>query len=158
MSDSNLYSLDDGHQQRTQAAQPTAATGNIPTTSSPVEINTLIENLHLSCTVGEGDTIEGTLTIGKGKGLVIRGTIIGDIKCEGMVVVMKGGIVEGNITASQLWIEGTVKQGANNGKLDVGTVHIGVDALVEADCTYDQISIATPNRGLKGQLSYRQAA
>lgn len=128
----------------------------IPHTQSPVQVDTLVNSLKLSFTIGAEDTVEGKITLGKGKSILVRGKVIGDINCPGMIIIMKEGIVEGNINAGQLWIEGEIRP--NDGKqsiITVGTLHIGNGALVNADCIYDQISIATPNRGVKGNLQSR---
>jgi len=128
----------------------------IPNTESPVQIETLIDSINLSFTIGTDDSVEGKISLGKGKSLLIRGKVTGDINCPGMVIIMKEGVVEGNINAGQLWIEGEIRpNNGNPSKIDAGILHIGNGALVNADCLYTQISIATPNRGVKGNLQSR---
>lgn len=127
----------------------------IPHTASPIGVNELLVDLPISFTVGEGDEVEGKITLGEGKCVVIRGVVRGDVHCKGLVILMTGGKVLGNVVAGQAWIEGEVGGGDNPSSIDAGTLHIGIGARVTADCTYDQISIATPNRGVKGRLESR---
>lgn len=128
----------------------------IPAMSSPITADALIEKLKVSMTVGAGDIIEGALRLSEGNSIVIRGTIRGEVVCKGVVLLMSGGKVEGNIVAGQAWIEGDVlPDQKGQSRIDAGILHIGNNARVEADCVYDRISIATQNRGVKGKLDSR---
>lgn len=144
--------------------QPIAGTtatrkeGNIPQMNSPISADTLVEEINLTMTIGEDDRVEGKIIAGKGKAIVIRGTVVGEIISQGLVVVMKEARIQGSIKASQVWVEGEVTASQDGlGKIDAGTLHIGCNALVKVDCVFDQISIATPNRGIKGRLDSRDS-
>jgi cytoskeletal protein CcmA (bactofilin family) len=132
----------------------------IPHTESPLEVTALLDRLNVSFTIGEGDEVAGSIKLSDSKCIVVRGTVRGDIECSGMVVLMKGGRVEGNIKAGQVWIEGDVAptQSGTQAKIDAGTLHIGTNARVIADCVFDQISISTPNRGVRGALESRSTS
>lgn len=118
----------------------------------------LVESLDISMAIGVDDVIEGKIVIGGKKSLVIRGTVIGNIECAGRVVVLPGGKVKGLIRASALWVEGDVGETGKPSTVDVGDLHLGVQSKVIGDCTYDTLSVAVPNRGIRGQLIPRSEA
>lgn len=132
----------------------------IPNMANPVSIDSLTDKLNITFTIGADDKVEGKITVGEGKCVVIRGEIEGDVVGKGFVILMAGGRIKGNIVASQVWIEGDV--GSENAEkpstIHAGVLHIGVGACVIADCTYSgSISISTPNRGVKGRLDYEES-
>lgn len=130
----------------------------LPDTDIPLTVEAMMEDLAISFFVGAGDEVTGNIKVQQGKSIVVRGRVNGSIECRGFVVILKEGHVEGSIKAGQLWIEGEVGSASQgNSKIDVGTLHINKGARVYADCVYDQISIATPNRGLRGNLEARSA-
>lgn len=118
----------------------------------------LVESLDISMAIGVDDVIEGKIRIGGKKSLVIRGTVLGNIECAGRVIVMSGGSVKGHIRAAALWVEGDVGETGKPCTVDVGDLHLGVQSRVVGDCTYDTLSVATPNRGIRGQLIPRSEA
>lgn len=118
----------------------------------------LCDTLDISMAIGAEDVIEGNVRIGGKKSLVIRGTVNGSIECAGRVLVMPGGVVQGQIRAAALWIEGDVGVANKPAKVDVGDLHLGVNSKVVGDCTYDTLSVAGPNRGVRGQMIPRSEA
>lgn len=118
----------------------------------------LVDSLEISMAIGSDDVIEGKIKIGGKKSLVIRGTVLGSIECAGRVVVLSGGSVKGHIRAAALWVEGDVGETGKASTVDVGDLHLGVQSKVVGDCTYDTLSVATPNRGIRGQLIPRSEA
>jgi len=118
----------------------------------------LCDTLDISMAIGVEDVIEGKISIGGKKSLVIRGTVVGSVECAGRVVIMPGGSVQGYIRAAALWIEGDVGVNGQPAKVDVGDLHLGVNSKVIGDCTYDTLSVAVPNRGIRGQLIPRSEA
>lgn len=118
----------------------------------------LVDSLEISMAIGSDDVIEGKIKIGGKKSLVIRGTVLGSVDCAGRVVILPGGSVKGHIRASALWVEGDVGETSKPSTVDVGDLHLGVQSRVVGDCTYDTLSVATPNRGIRGQLIPRSEA
>lgn len=118
----------------------------------------LCESLDISMAIGTDDVIEGSVRIGGKKSLVVRGTIIGNIDCAGRVLVMPGATVQGHIRAAALWIEGEVGVTGKPATVDAGDLHLGINSKVIGDCTYDTLSVAGPNRGVRGQMIPRSEA
>lgn len=118
----------------------------------------LCETLDISMAIGTDDVVEGNIRIGGKKSLVIRGTVLGSIECAGRVLIMPGGSVQGHIRAATLWIEGDVGTSGKPATVDVGDLHLGVNSKVNGDCTYDTLSVAVPNRGVRGQMIPRSEA
>jgi len=118
----------------------------------------LVESLDISMAIGVDDVIDGKIRIGGKKSLVIRGTVLGSVECAGRVVILGGGSVKGHIRAAALWVEGDVGETGKPSTVDVGDLHLGVQSRVVGDCTYDTLSVATPNRGIRGQLIPRSEA
>jgi cytoskeletal protein CcmA (bactofilin family) len=118
----------------------------------------LVDSLEISMAIGTDDVIEGKVRIGGKKSLVIRGTVLGSVECAGRVVILPGGIVKGHIRAAALWVEGDVGETGKPSNVDVGDLHLGMHSKVVGDCTYDTLSVATPNRGIRGQLIPRSEA
>lgn len=131
----------------------------IPHTSNPVEMDVLLGQLNLSMTIGEGDVIDGgTITIGEGKSMVVKGMVRSDIVCHGVLIITKTGTVQGSIQAGQCWIEGEVTSSAGEESLiDAGVLHLGVGSKINANCVYDQLSISSPNRGVSGRMNSRNS-
>lgn len=130
---------------------------SFPTTEPNVTAEALLKDLKVSFTIGEDDEVSGTIRTKEGASIVIRGVVKGNIECKGCVVLIKGGRIEGTVTAAQAWIEGDIDSAdGKTSVLDVGELHIGKGARVIADCSYDNLSIATPNRGVRGRLECRQ--
>lgn len=129
-----------------------------PSAPPPMDVEAQLTKLNVTVTIGNGDLIEGAIKLGKGKSIVIRGTVKGSVQCEGCVVLLKEGRIEGNLQAGQAWIEGEITP--LNGvaaRVDVGALHIGNSGKVTADIVYDLITMATPNRGVRGKLESRNA-
>ncbi|MFC5511036.1 polymer-forming cytoskeletal protein [Massilia jejuensis] len=118
----------------------------------------LVDALEVSMAIGSDDVIEGKIRIGGKKSLVIRGTVLGSVECAGRVVILSGGSVKGHIRAAALWVEGDVGETGKPSTVEVGDLHLGVQSRVIGDCTYDTLSVATPNRGIRGQLIPRSEA
>jgi cytoskeletal protein CcmA (bactofilin family) len=118
----------------------------------------LCETLDISMAIGTEDVIEGTIRIGGNKSLVIRGKVMGNVECAGRVLVMAGGVVQGNIHAASLWNEGDIGVQGQPTTVNVGDLHLGVGSKVIGDCIYDTFSVATPNRGIRGQMIPRAEA
>lgn len=118
----------------------------------------LCEMLDVSMAIGSDDVIDGKIRIGGKKSLVIRGTVMGSVECAGRVLIMPGGSVQGHIRAAALWIEGDVGTSGKPSNVDVGDLHLGVNSKVIGDCTYDTLSVAVPNRGVRGQMIPRSEA
>lgn len=136
---------------------PSSNTFQMPLTRATVTADQLLEKMDVSFAVGEGDEVEGKIKVGNARCIVINGVVKGDIETKGAVIVMKSGRVLGNIVAGHAWIEGEVANlNDKTCKIEAGTLHIGQNSLVIADCYYDQISIDSTNRGVRGRLESRQ--
>lgn len=136
-----------------------AMPSGFPQARSQTTAQTLLDSLDISFTVGETDVVEGKISIGEGKTIVISGTVIGEIHSKGSVVLMKGGKILGNVSAAQIWLEGDISAapGSNQpARIDVGYLHLGQNARIVADCVYDMMSMESPNRGIRGRLECRQ--
>lgn len=110
------------------------------------------DTLDVSMVIGTEDVIEGKIKTGKGKSIVVRGTVIGAIECQGRVVILHGAKVLGSIKATALWVEGDVGEHKNPAMIDVCDLHLGVNSRVTGDCIYDSMGMALPNRGVNGRL------
>jgi cytoskeletal protein CcmA (bactofilin family) len=139
-----------------RAAEPATTDTALPILHSEQNVEAMLNKLNISVTIGLGDVMEGRITMQEGKCIVVRGTVKGEINCPGTVLIMDSAVVEGNIKAGQLWLEGEVRPNGNEGtpRIEASALHIGSNALVIADCFYEKISIATSssNRGIKGRL------
>lgn len=127
-----------------------------PSAPPPMDVEAQLKKLNVTVTIGSGDLIEGAIKLGKGKSIVIRGTVRGSVQCEGCVVLLKEGKIEGNLQAGQAWIEGEINSfNGTPAHVDVGAIHIGNSGKVTGDIVYDLITMATPNRGVRGKLESR---
>ncbi len=132
--------------------KPQASSTDVQAASEIVSAKVAAERLEVSMAVGEGDYIEGKIRVGPGKSLVIRGCVNGEIECQGTVVILSGGKVLGLVKAAQLVNEGDIGELKNPAKLDVGELVLGVNSRVIGDTVYDTLAVATPNRGVRGQM------
>ena len=165
---SGQHSAQHAHQSNTSAPPPRVSNfnpGGNPNESSFAEhvgkgttAEVLCDTLEISMAIGAEDVIEGNIRIGGKKSLVIRGTVVGSIECAGRVLIMPGGKVQGHIRAAALWIEGDVGVSGKPANVDVGDLHLGTNSKVIGDCTYDTLSVAVPNRGVRGQMIPRSEA
>jgi len=81
-----------------------------------------------------------TGNIGGEGNLHIDGRVDGDIKCSA-IIVGNGGQVNGNITATDAKIAGTV-----NGTVAANTLTIESTARIDGDLSYDNVSVETGAR------------
>lgn len=101
--------------------------------------------------IGAGTVVEGILKASASTR--IEGTVNGDITSEGVVVIANEGIVNGNITAEDVKISGTVKGNliisgktelVSNGKLvgDIKTGSLSIDetAIFQGNCKMNSVS------------------
>lgn len=101
--------------------------------------------------IGAGTVVEGILKASASTR--IEGTVNGDITSEGVVVIANEGIVNGNITAMDVKISGTVKGNliisgktelVSNGKLvgDIKTGSLSIDetAIFQGNCKMNSVS------------------
>ena len=101
--------------------------------------------------IGAGTVVEGILKASASTR--IEGTVNGDITSEGVVVIANEGIVNGNITAVDVKISGTVKGNliisgktelVSNGKLvgDIKTGSLSIDetAIFQGNCKMNSVS------------------
>lgn len=101
--------------------------------------------------IGVGTVVEGILKASASTR--IEGTVNGDITSEGVVVIANEGIVNGNITAMDVKISGTVKGNliisgktelVSNGKLvgDIKTGSLSIDetAIFQGNCKMNSVS------------------
>lgn len=101
--------------------------------------------------IGAGTVVEGVLKASASTR--IEGTVNGDITSEGVVVIANEGIVNGNITAMDVKISGTVKGNliisgktelVSNGKLvgDIKTGSLSIDetAIFQGNCKMNSVS------------------
>lgn len=137
------------------SASDTAA---IPQTQNPIDMNVLLEGMNVTMTIGKGNVIDGSASVGEGECMIVRGTVRGNIICPGMLIVAETGVIEGDIHAGQCWIEGEIaSSGHEMTRIDAAILHLGVGSKVTANCTYDQLSISTPNRGIRGNMNLRDS-
>lgn len=124
-----------------------------------VTAEVVMKKLNVSYVIGEDDVTEGKITLGKGKSIVISGLFMGELRCEGCVIVKKGAKFSGTLVAGQAWIDGEVASTDNNkpSSIDVGTLHFGKTALVNANVIYDFISMDGPARGMRGSIQPRES-
>ena len=101
--------------------------------------------------IGAGTVVEGVLKASASTR--IEGTVNGDITSEGVVVIANEGIVNGNITAMDVKISGTVKGNliisgktelVSNGKLigDIKTGSLSIDetAIFQGNCKMNSVT------------------
>ena len=101
--------------------------------------------------IGAGTVVEGVLKAAASTR--VEGTVNGDITSEGVVVIANEGIVNGNITAMDVKISGTVKGNliisgktelVSNGKLvgDIKTGSLSIDetAIFQGNCKMNSVS------------------
>lgn len=129
------------------AASPSAATA--------IDVFLSAEKNNVSMVVGEDDVIEGNLIVGNGKTIIVRGTVKGEIRSEGTVLICSGARVIGKILAASLMTEGTIGEPKQEATLDVGALHIGRGSRTFADCTYDTLCVDGPNGGVTGRMAPR---
>ena len=84
-------------------------------------------------TIGEGVTLRGGVTT-KG-GLQVSGSVFGDVKAD-RVSMSESGVIEGSAEAAIVEVRGRLT-GAIRGR----DVRIYATAKVEADITYEQLSV-----------------
>ena len=100
--------------------------------------------------IGVGTVIEGVLKASTSTR--IEGTVNGDITSDGIVVIAKEGVVNGNILAADVKISGTVKGNltisgktelVSNGKLvgDIKTGSLNIDetAIFQGNCRMNSV-------------------
>jgi cytoskeletal protein CcmA (bactofilin family) len=124
-----------------------------------IQVDALIGDLDLAMLVGEDAVVGGKLTVTKGKSVLIKGVVHGDVDCEGTVVISESGKIFGTVIAGSLWVGGYI--GPNPENLDqrvtveAGLVHLCPKGRIVGDTTYDRLSMASGNRGIKGNLIER---
>lgn len=79
--------------------------------------------------------------------LLIRGRVLGDVRCETLVLGPQGEI-RGNIVADRTRISGTV-----DGAIDTADLAIEATARVRGDLTYSRIKMAT-GAVVEGRMSH----
>lgn len=116
-----------------------------------------VEDVAASCSIGPETHLDGNLRVVRGKSVIIGGTVNGNVECEGIVMLLPGGRIHGNVHAGHLWVEGEITP--LDGKaleVEVGILHLGSRGLLKAHCTYDHVSMADGNRGIQGSMTLRQ--
>ena len=91
------------------------------------------QNVHTM--IGADASIEGPIVLNEG--IIIYGTVIGDIESKGPVRVAQGAIVEGNITGSDIRLGGFVKGNIQSN----GQVVLGKKCKLKGDIVYRKLLI-----------------
>jgi cytoskeletal protein CcmA (bactofilin family) len=74
-------------------------------------------NKEIKTIIGEGCRVEGNFFVPSTTR--VDGTVKGDIKSENLVIVGSGGMVEGNITAVEVIVNGTIKGNVNSETIEL---------------------------------------
>ena len=95
--------------------------------------------------IGSGILIEGNIVADVE--LQIRGRIVGDVRCE-TLVLSEHGEIRGNVVADRVRLSGSVE-----GAIDTGDMAIESTARVKGDLTYSRIRMAT-GAVVQGRMSH----
>jgi cytoskeletal protein CcmA (bactofilin family) len=111
-----------------------------------------------SHSVDEGPSVIGSGILVNGNieadvDLQIRGKVVGDVRCDTLVLGEQGEI-RGDVTAERVWLSGRV-----DGAIATGDLAIEATARVKGDLTYSRIRMAD-GAVVHGRMSYvgREAA
>lgn len=85
--------------------------------------------------IGSGILVEGDIVANVE--LQIRGKVVGDVRCDTLVLSERGEI-RGNVVADRVRLSGSVE-----GAIDTGDLAIEATARVQGDLTYSRIRMAT---------------
>ena len=91
------------------------------------------QNVHTM--IGADASIEGPIVLNEG--IIIYGTVIGDIESKGPVRVAQGAIVKGNITGSDIRLGGFVTGNVQSN----GQVVLGKQCKLQGDIVYRKLLI-----------------
>ena len=91
------------------------------------------QNVHTM--IGADASIEGPIVLNEG--IIIYGTVIGDIESKGPVRVAQGAIVKGNITGSDIRLGGFVTGNVHSN----GQVVLGKQCKLQGDIVYRKLLI-----------------
>ena len=95
--------------------------------------------------IGSGILIEGNIVADVE--LQIRGRIVGDVRCE-TLVLSEHGEIRGNVVADRVRLSGSVE-----GAIDTGDLAVESTARVKGDLTYSRIKMAT-GAVVQGRMSH----
>ncbi|MEA3010910.1 MAG: hypothetical protein QOJ91_2602 [Sphingomonadales bacterium] len=95
--------------------------------------------------IGSGILIDGSIEADAD--LQIRGRVLGDVRCETLVLGEQGEI-RGNVEADRVWLSGRVE-----GAIETGDLAIEATARVKGDLTYSRIRMAD-GAVVQGRISH----
>lgn len=95
--------------------------------------------------IGRGILVEGNIVADVE--LQIRGKVVGDVRCDSLVLSERGEI-RGNVVADRVRLSGTVE-----GAIDTGDLAIEATARVHGDLTYSRMKVAT-GAVVQGRMSH----
>lgn len=95
--------------------------------------------------IGSGIFVEGNIVANVE--LQIRGRVVGDVRCD-TLVLSEHGEIRGNIVADRVRLSGSVE-----GAIDTGDLAIESTARVQGDLTYSRIKMAT-GAVVQGRMSH----
>ncbi|HEX9947576.1 MAG TPA: polymer-forming cytoskeletal protein [Allosphingosinicella sp.] len=95
--------------------------------------------------IGSGIFVDGNIVANVD--LQIRGKVLGDVRCETLVLSEQGEI-RGNVIADRVRLAGSVE-----GAIDTGDLAIEATARVQGDLTYSRIKMAT-GAVVQGRMSH----
>jgi cytoskeletal protein CcmA (bactofilin family) len=101
--------------------------------------------------IGSGILVNGNIEANVD--LQIRGKVVGDVRCQTLVLGEQGEI-RGNVTAERVWLSGLV-----DGAIETGDLAVEATARVKGDLTYSRIRMAD-GAVVQGRMSHvgREAA
>lgn len=148
-------------QVRTDAREPQRSMEDVirDADRTGARVSDFYERVATSCVVGGDTVVEGHIRVTRGKSIVVRGFVNGHIECDGYVLVLPEGRIGGDVRSAYLWNEGKIE--ALDGGLvtvDVGVLHMGPGGAIKGNVTYDHLSMANGNKGVRGTLETRQHA
>lgn len=95
--------------------------------------------------IGSGIFVEGNIVANVE--LQIRGKVVGDVRCD-TLVLSEHGEIRGNVVADRVRLSGSVE-----GSIDTGDLAIEATARVQGDLTYSRIKMAT-GAVVQGRMSH----
>lgn len=95
--------------------------------------------------IGSGIFVEGNIVANVE--LQIRGKVVGDVRCD-TLVLSEHGQIRGNVVADRVRLSGSVE-----GAIDTGDLSIEATARVQGDLTYSRIKMAT-GAVVQGRMSH----
>ena len=93
-----------------------------------------VDEGRITTLIDAGVEITGTVCVTNGRALLVSGTVIGNVRSDGPVIVNRGGVVRGSIAAASLQIAGCVERLTDQDLIDVsGAMVLAATGVVKCD-------------------------